>query len=774
MGVITWRNVEAPSFGEASRMMAQAQIGLNSGFDHFNNILNKAQATSEANWQQGKENNTEAAYAQLAKYDTPEKYQAALDSGEIDALTAGMGAQVDRAGFRKAMTDHLGNLRERALKGMEYTNKVDANTMAPILERRAQAVLTGNADEVARIDAEYAGRTGLAKGMEYGLSAQELAAERSRKAAEELRKVAEEGRKVELFPLDKQAKQQSIEASQAQVRASNAQADAALAEPAVKAAKLQRETEEKALKDFHENSAYGSKQGFSTDPTVNSSNIAKVISDKLGKVNPESAQKLSKVFADNPAMTLKDSTGKDVSLPIPPAVVSRAMEMVDSGASSGIAGFFADKGYGSDYLAAVQTKVRDLMMEGAKDPNADSLLNQYGTLSQLNANRLRLPGSSSGNGPASTTQAPKEEAPAAPSSVVAALDKAAAKANAPAATPAEESSGVDPQKLLAELSAKNPKAKSLWVNGERYKYQSVTDADNNVTGNAWVRDTGVGGLLSSGVSNARARNGYTGEDSGTDVKSSAATAETLKAALKNSAGVTNAPAEQPKVSAPVATNIGKAPVPVKASETVAFAPDGTSTPAPPINPSKAEIKALGSPETVVAAYKGAIPKGQGTKVLVTMVGDGDTFNFNPTDPNQKVPGSVGNVCRFDLIDAPETAHPSVGKKGQPYGPEAATYLRQMIENREVNIRVTGQAKRSDTDKARNLCQVEIEGKGVDLEMVKAGFAMVYTDFIQGNERGDTLKAAENKARTNGLGQFNGGGYAQPPRDFRRIQNRLNK
>lgn len=502
-------------------------------------------------------------------------------------------------------------------------------------------------------------------------------------------------------------------------------------------------------------------KGYSDDPTTNISNIKNsVVQNHFGSKDTKGTAAVMEVLRQNPEFSY--GSGKDaVKVGYPAAVVQKALELTkEDSAFLGMGG-----GYNDNYKKAFKANL-DKVMSG------DDVWKQYTTYNNIRANYLEGTGPGSALGASLNIPKPTSSQPeVSTSSSSAAIDRAASEARKGSApsTPSSE-----PQKILAELSAKNPKANALWVNGERYKYQSVTDADNNVTGNAWVRDTGVGGLLSSGVSNARARNGYTGEDSGTDVKSSAATAETLKAALKNSVGVTNAPAEQPKVSVPVATNIGKAPVPVKASDTVAFAPDGTSTPAPPINPSKAEIKALGSPETVVAAYKGAIPKGQGTKVLVTMVGDGDTFNFNPTDPNQKVPGSVGNVCRFDLIDAPETAHPSVGKKGQPYGPEAASYLRQMIENKEVNIRVTGQAKRNDTDKARNLCQVEIEGKGVDLELVKAGFAMVYTDFVKGNDRGDALKSAEAKASTNGIGQFKGGGYVQPPWDFRRIQNRLNK
>ena len=546
-----------------------------------------------------------------------------------------------------------------------------------------------------------------------------------------------------------------------------ANAEAADAGVGGRLAKAYAKQTEDQLKRFREDNAYG--KDFSTDPSKNVSIIADTIQSQLGKANPQAAQKISKFVAENPYMSVEDVSGNKVQLPLNSAVVSRAIQLVDTGKKDSKIPFMSSEGYGDDYVAKVQGKIQELMSAGAKDGKADSMLNSYATLQQLTANSLQGPVSRVPGG-AILSPSPRTEQVGAPSPASTALDRAAASA-----PPSSAPSSVDPQKVLAEVSAKNPKADTYWVNGERYKYRSVTDSDNNVTGNAWVKDTGTGGMFSSGVTNARVRNGYSGEDGGTDIRGASANAESLKAALKNVGGVTNAPASAPKVSAPIAGNIGQAPVKVKESSSVAYTPEGVYSPIDPTPaPSKAAIKSLTDVREVVTAYKGAIPKGEGTKVRVT-VGDGDTFKFSPTDAKQAVPNAVGNVCRFDVIDAPETTHPSVGKKGQPYGREAADYLRGLIDNKEVTLKVFGQDKRKDAGPVRNICQVEIEGKAIDLEMVKAGFAVVFDEYINNqNPRYSDLKSSEARARTRQVGMFEGGGYVESPKDFRRRERIMNK
>lgn len=104
-------------------------------------------------------------------------------------------------------------------------------------------------------------------------------------------------------------------------------------------------------------------------------------------------------------------------------------------------------------------------------------------------------------------------------------------------------------------------------------------------------------------------------------------------------------------------------------------------------------------------------------------------------------------CRIDTIDAPETPKPQYGKPGQPYGREAKKQLEQMILDKEVNIRIV---KPKDKD-GRPICQVEIEGKGVDQVMVEQGAAWVFDYFAKDTLRNPALQAAQNTARKKKVG-----------------------
>lgn len=156
------------------------------------------------------------------------------------------------------------------------------------------------------------------------------------------------------------------------------------------------------------------------------------------------------------------------------------------------------------------------------------------------------------------------------------------------------------------------------------------------------------------------------------------------------------------------------------------------------------------PKTVVKAAPGSIPKGQGTKHVFTYVLDGDTAS---TDNGLK--------CRIDTIDAPEVAKPQYNKRGQAYGEESKRTLEQMILNKEVNVRIV---KPSDKY-GRSVCQIEVEGKGVDHAMVQAGAAMVYDFFAKDSLRYPELLKAQEDAKKGKRGIWKNGS-AENPANYR--------
>ena len=153
--------------------------------------------------------------------------------------------------------------------------------------------------------------------------------------------------------------------------------------------------------------------------------------------------------------------------------------------------------------------------------------------------------------------------------------------------------------------------------------------------------------------------------------------------------------------------------------------------------------------TPVKVESGAVPANS-QKAIVTYVLDGDTMDLKGKDGNNF-------RCRIDTIDTPEIAHPKFGKTGQPYGEESKKTMEQLVLNKEVNVTITS----SRTTYGRNLCQIQVEGKGVDLSMLQAGAAWLYRKYSNDPK----LAEAEATAKANHKGLFKDPN-ATPPWQFR--------
>jgi micrococcal nuclease len=163
------------------------------------------------------------------------------------------------------------------------------------------------------------------------------------------------------------------------------------------------------------------------------------------------------------------------------------------------------------------------------------------------------------------------------------------------------------------------------------------------------------------------------------------------------------------------------------------------------------------PVTAVKAADGGVKPGvSGGKAVVTYVDDGDTVKGRNPD------GSRLN-CRIDGIDAPEVAHPNAGKAGQAYGEQARKTLQDMVLNKEVTVRIT-KPTTGGSNYGRDMCQIEIEGKNVSQEMIRAGAAWLYSHF----NNDPRLKAAQGEAISERRGLW-AGENPIPPWQFRQMQ-----
>ena len=143
---ITWRNINAPDFSDATRGVAAAQQGINQGFDIFNRVLQQRNAVEEANWQQEKVNNTQALMESLYSAKTPEEL--AMKQAEMGFMKQGMGAQFDGNAVRMAQDGRGEVLQNRALTTQKFEDALQAVADRPA-EQEVQAARASANPEAA-------------------------------------------------------------------------------------------------------------------------------------------------------------------------------------------------------------------------------------------------------------------------------------------------------------------------------------------------------------------------------------------------------------------------------------------------------------------------------------------------------------------------------------------------------------------------------------------------------------------------------------------------
>jgi len=131
--------------------------------------------------------------------------------------------------------------------------------------------------------------------------------------------------------------------------------------------------------------------------------------------------------------------------------------------------------------------------------------------------------------------------------------------------------------------------------------------------------------------------------------------------------------------------------------------------------------------------------------------DGDTFTVQQGQTTEKI--------RLCGVDAPESE--------QPLGAEAEALVRNLIEGEEVGI-VPVERDRY----GRQVAEVFVAGAGeeetfIQQELLMAGLAYVYPEYVDGCPNGEVMKRAEAIAQENKVGVWNG--EHQRPWEYRRAQ-----
>ena len=139
----------------------------------------------------------------------------------------------------------------------------------------------------------------------------------------------------------------------------------------------------------------------------------------------------------------------------------------------------------------------------------------------------------------------------------------------------------------------------------------------------------------------------------------------------------------------------------------------------------------------------------------TRVVDGDTIHV--------IGNGAETIIRLVGIDAPETSK-NKREPGQPFSQAATKHLAGLVLNKSVEFKTYG------TDRySRVLAVVFVDGKDVNLEMLKAGLAEVYRGTPAKGQDMAPYWATEKEARDAGRGMWALKDKYVSPREWRAKQ-----
>ncbi|WP_036725179.1 thermonuclease family protein [Patulibacter minatonensis] len=128
---------------------------------------------------------------------------------------------------------------------------------------------------------------------------------------------------------------------------------------------------------------------------------------------------------------------------------------------------------------------------------------------------------------------------------------------------------------------------------------------------------------------------------------------------------------------------------------------------------------------------------------VTRVVDGDTVHV-------RIRGGGDETVRLALVDAPESSTTRYGRT-ECGGVEATTFLRRLVDGREVALRRPGG---EDRDRfGRTVAELMADGRSVDEQVVAAGWAKPFRvpSTAGGSAANRRIRTAADDARTDRVG-----------------------
>ena len=144
-----------------------------------------------------------------------------------------------------------------------------------------------------------------------------------------------------------------------------------------------------------------------------------------------------------------------------------------------------------------------------------------------------------------------------------------------------------------------------------------------------------------------------------------------------------------------------------------------------------------------------------SQLRVVRVTDGDTIKV--------VNNGKSSIIRLVGIDAPETSKKK-NQPGQPFSRKSTKHLANLVLNKSVEVKSYGTGRYG-----RILGVVFVDGKNVNLEIIKAGLAEVFRGKPAGGLDLEPYCKAEAEAKKAGIGMWSMRDKYMSPRKWRRIQ-----
>jgi hypothetical protein len=153
---IRWDNINGAGLSEASRPLESAQRSFLGAFNTLGDTFAQREAIDNANVANTKVNNTNAFLDAIGKYRSPEELRAAQAAGgALDQLRSQFGTQIDANAVRGAADARVAALQGQAQQEIAYNHMMTDERVAPILDQYKAALIAGDSQKAAALDAQY-------------------------------------------------------------------------------------------------------------------------------------------------------------------------------------------------------------------------------------------------------------------------------------------------------------------------------------------------------------------------------------------------------------------------------------------------------------------------------------------------------------------------------------------------------------------------------------------------------------------------------------------